>query len=180
MPDRLAVSFDDEGLVANAGLLVVATLAARLGIGRLVDATVRMAGLVGGAGPGRKVLTLVHAMVAGASHIDHADVLRAGDTARVLGHEVMAPSTLGIFLRAFSFGHVRQLEAVMGKVLARAWELGAGPGDARLVIDVDSTICEVEGKQKQGAAYGYTKVLGLPPDPGQSGRYRRDRSCPDA
>ena len=77
--------------------------------------------------------------------------------------EVMAPSTLGIFLRAFSFGHVRQLEAVMGKVLARAWELGAGPGDARLVIDVDSTICEVEGKQKQGAAYGYTKVLGYHP-----------------
>ena len=102
-------------------------------------------------------------MVAGASHIDHADVLRAGDTARVLGHEVMAPSTLGIFLRAFSFGHVRQLEAVMGKVLARAWELGAGPGDARLVVDVDSTICEVEGKQKQGAAYGYTKVLGYHP-----------------
>jgi hypothetical protein len=163
VPDRLAVSFDDEGLVANAGLLVVATLAARLGIGRLVDATVGMAGLVGGARPGRKVLTLVHAIVAGASHIDHADVLRAGGTARVLGHEVMAPSTLGIFLRAFSFGHVRQLEAVVGKVLARAWELGAGPGDARLVIDVDSTICEVEGKQKQGAAYGYTKVLGYHP-----------------
>ena len=80
VPDRLAVSFDDEGLVANAGLLVVATLAARLGVGRLVDATVRMAGLVGGARPGRKVLTLVHAIVAGASHIDHADVLRAGDT----------------------------------------------------------------------------------------------------
>ena len=54
VPDRLAVSFDDEGLVANAGLLVVATLAARLGIGRLVDATVRMAGLVGGAGPGAR------------------------------------------------------------------------------------------------------------------------------
>ena len=92
----------------------------------------------------------------------------------------MAPSTLGIFLRAFSFGHVRQLEAVMGKVLARAWELGAGPGDARLVIDVDSTICEVEGKQKQGAAYGYTKVLGYHPILATPGRYRRDRSCPDA
>ena len=122
----------------------------------------------------------MHAIVAGASHIDHADVLRAGDTATVLGHRVMAPSTLGIFLRAFSFGHVRQLEAVMGKVLARAWELGAGPGDARLVVDVDSTICEVEGKHKQGAAYGYTKVLGLSPDAGQPGRYRRDPSCPDA
>jgi hypothetical protein len=155
-PDRLRVTFDDEGLVANAGPLLVATLAARLGVGRIVEQTIRMAGLVGGARPGRKILTLVHAIVAGASHIDHADVLRTGDTARVLGHRVMAPSTLGTFLRAFSFGHVRQLEAVVGKVLAAAWELGSGPGKARLVIDVDSTICEVEGKQKQGAAYGYT------------------------
>jgi Transposase DDE domain group 1 len=162
-PDRLGATFDDEGLVANAGLLVVATLSARLGIGRIVNATVRMAGLVGGAHPGRKVLTLVHAIVAGASHIDHADVLRAGDSERVLGHRVMAPSTLGTFLRAFSFGHVRQLEAVVGRVLARAWELGAGPADGRLVVDVDSTICEVHGYKKQGAAYGYTKVVGYHP-----------------
>lgn len=162
-PDRLGATFDDEGLVANAGLLVVATLSARLGIGRIVNATVRMAGLVGGAHSGRKVLTLVHAIVAGASHIDHADVLRAGDSGRVLGHRVMAPSTLGTFLRAFSFGHVRQLEAVVGHVLCRAWGLGAGPRPGRLVIDVDSTVCEVEGKHKQGAAYGYTKVLGYHP-----------------
>jgi hypothetical protein len=105
----------------------------------------------------------VHAIAAGASHIDHADVLRSGGTARVLGHRVMAPSTLGTFLRAFSFGHVRQLEAVVGQVLERAWELGVGPGKARLEVDVDSTICEVEGKRKQGAAYGYTKVLGYHP-----------------
>ena len=162
-PDRLRVIFDDEGLVANAGLLLVATLAARLGVGRIVEQTLRMAGLVGGAGPGRKVLTLVHAIAAGASHIDHADVLRSGDTARVLGHRVMAPSTLGTFLRTFTFGHVRQLEAVVGKVLGRAWEAGAGPGASELVIDVDSTICQVEGKHKQGAAYGYTKVLGYHP-----------------
>jgi hypothetical protein len=162
-PDRLRVTFDDEGLVANAGLLLVATLAARLGVGTIVEQTLRMAGLVGGARPGRKVLTLVHAIAAGASHIDHADVLRAGETAGVLGHRVMAPSTLGTFLRAFSFGHVRQLEAVVGRVLTRAWELGAGPGGARLVIDVDSTICEVQGRNKQGAAYGYTKVLGYHP-----------------
>jgi hypothetical protein len=128
-----------------------------------VEQTVGMAGRVGGALPGRKVLTLVHAIAAGASHIDHADVLRAGETAGVLGHRVMAPSTLGTFLRAFSFGHVRKLEALVGKVLARAWELGAGPGTARVVIDVDSTICEVEGRAKQGAAYGYTEVLGYHP-----------------
>ena len=83
----------------------------------------------------------MHSIAAGGSHIDHAEILRCGDTARVLGHRVMAPSTLGTFLRAFSFGYVRQLEAVVGQVLARAWSFGAGPGDARLVIDVDSTIC---------------------------------------
>ena len=81
----------------------------------------RLVGRVGGARPGRKVLTLVHAMIAGASHIDHADMLRAGSTAGVLAHRVMAPSTLGTFLRAFTFGHVRQLEAVIGAVLERAW-----------------------------------------------------------
>jgi hypothetical protein len=161
--DRLRVTFDDEGLVANAGLVLVATLSARLGIEAITDSLVRMGGLVGGCCPGRKVLTLVHTIAAGGSHIDHAEILRAGDTARVLGHRVMAPSTLGTFLRAFSFGHVRQLEAVVGKVVERAWALGAGPGESRLVVDVDSTICQVEGKNKQGAAYGYTKVLGYHP-----------------
>jgi hypothetical protein len=75
----------------------------------------------------------------------------------------MAPSTLGTFLRSFTFGHVRQLEAVVGETLSRAWRLGAGPGARRLVIDVDSTICEVVGKLKAGAAFGYTKVLGYHP-----------------
>ena len=141
--DRIRVDFDDPNLVANAGLLLVATLVVRLRLEQLVNGTLRLAGRVGGARPGRKVLALVHAMVAGASHIDHADVLRAGNTAGVLAHRVMAPSTLGTFLRAFTFGHVRQLEAVVGKVLERAWALGAGPGAGRLVIDVDSTICGV-------------------------------------
>jgi hypothetical protein len=144
-------------------LLLVATLAARLGVGALADELIDLSGRVGGARPGRKILTLVHAIVAGGSHIDHADILRSGRTGEVLGHRVMAPSTLGTFLRSFTFGHVRQLEAVVGKVLERAWTLGAGPGDGRLVIDVDSTICAVEGKHKQGAAYGYTRVLGYHP-----------------
>jgi hypothetical protein len=161
--DRVGVSFDDPNLVANAGLLLVGTLAVRLGLERLVNSTVRLGGRVGGALPGRKVLTLVHAIVAGGSHIDHADVLRSGGTERVLGHRVMAPSTLGTFLRAFTFGHVRQLEAVVGETLRRAWALGAGPGAGRLVVDVDSTICEVAGKAKHGAAFGYTRVLGYHP-----------------
>jgi hypothetical protein len=102
-------------------------------------------------------------MIAGASHIDHADMLRAGSTTAVLGHRVMAPSTLGTFLRAFTFGHVRQLEAVVGRVLERAWQFGAGPGTGPLAIDLDSTVCEVDGKQKQGAGFGYTNVLGYHP-----------------
>lgn len=162
-PDRLAVTFDEEGLVANAGLILAATLSARLGIGAIVEDTVRMAGIVGGSRPGRKVLSLVHAIVAGATHIDHVGLLRAGGTGAVLGHKAMASSTLGTFLRSFSFGHVRQLEAVVGKVLGRAWAAGTGPGSAPLVIDVDSTICEVHGYDKGGAAYGYTKVLGYHP-----------------
>ena len=128
-----------------------------------MNATVRLSGRVGGSRPGRKVLTLVHAIVAGASHIGHADVLRSGGTQRVLAFRVMAPSTLGTFLRSFTFGHVRQLESVVGEALRRAWALGAGPGSARLVVDVDSTVCEVAGKAKQGAAFGYTRVLGYHP-----------------
>jgi len=161
--DRIEVTFDEPNLVANAGLLLVATLVARLGLERLINATVHLSGRVGGALPGRKVLTLVHAMAAGGSHIDHADVLRAGATQAVLGHRVMAPSTLGTFLRAFTFGHIRQLDRVLGEALRRAWALGAGPGSGRLVVDLDSTICEVCGKAKGGAGYGYTKKLGYHP-----------------
>jgi hypothetical protein len=161
--DRVDVIFDEPNLVANAGLLLVATLTHRLGLESLIDSTVRLLGRVGGARPGRKVLTLVHAMIVGASHIDHADVLRAGSTAGVLGHRVMAPSTLGTFLRAFTFGHVRQLEAVIGQTLERAWRFGAGPVGGPLVIDIDSTVCEVAGHAKQGAGFGYTKVLGYHP-----------------
>ena len=82
--DRIEVTFDEPNLVANAGLLLVATLVVRLGLERLINDTVDLSGRVGGALPGRKVLTLVHAMVAGGSHIDHADVLRAGATRAVL------------------------------------------------------------------------------------------------
>jgi hypothetical protein len=161
--DRVCVTFDEPTLVADAGLIVPATLMARLGLEALVNELVRLGGRVGGSRPGRKVLTLVAAILAGATHIDHADRLRAGATGRVLPFRVMAPSTLGTFLRAFTFGHVRQLDKVIAETLRRAWSLGAGPGADQMVIDLDSTICEVHGKQKQGAAYGYTKVLGYHP-----------------
>jgi hypothetical protein len=161
--DRVCVTFDEPTLVADAGLIVAATLMARLGLEALVNRTLRLSGRVGGARPGRKVLTLVTAILAGASHIDHADRLRAGATGRILPFRVMAPSTLGTFLRAFSFGHVRQLDKVIAETIRRAWSLGAGPGHEPMTIDLDSTIVEVHGKSKQGAAYGYTKVLGYHP-----------------
>ena len=159
--DRVRVTFDDDNLVANAGLLLPATLVDRLDLETLINDTVRLDGRVGGASPGRKVLTLMNTMLAGGSHIDHADMLRAGASESVVSHRVMAPSTLGTFLRSFSFGHVRQLEAVNDLARQRAWAAGTPPGG--LVVDVDSTICEVVGKTKQGASYGYTHVLGYHP-----------------
>ena len=161
--DRLDVVFDDPNLVGNAGLMTVATLADRLGLESLVDETVRLGDRPGAANPGSKVLTLVHMLVAGGSHIDHADMLRSGDTRRVLPFRVVAPSTLGTFLRSFSYGHVRQLDRVIDQTLQRVWAQGIGPGEGPLVIDIDSTICEVFGYQKQGAAYGHTKQKGYHP-----------------
>ena len=163
MIERVAVTFDDPTLVADAGLLVPATLMVRLGLEGLVNRMVSLGGRVGGARPGRKVLTLVAAILTGATHIDHVDRLRAGATQKVLPFRVMAPSTLGTFLRAFTFGHTRQLDKVIAETIRRVWVLGAGPGLDPMVIDLDSTICEVHGKLKQGAAYGYTHVLGYHP-----------------
>lgn len=156
--DRVAVVFDDGRVVADAGLLVPAQLAGRLGLEDAADAIVDR-----GRRAGRKVLTAVHAMLAGAQCIDDVDILRCGATGRVLGHGVVAPSTLGSWLRSFSFGHVRQLDKLCELAMMRAWELGAGPGAERCVIDIDSTICEVCAASKQGASFGYTKRLGYHP-----------------
>ena len=161
--DRFEVAFDDESLVADAGLLAAATLLGRLGVGEAVDASVTLGGRPGAAAPGRKVSALVLAMLVGATHIDHVNRLRAGATGAVLGFKVPAPSTMGTFLRAFTWGHVRQLDRAAGAVLGRAWAAGGGPGDDPMTIDVDSTICGVVGKKKAGAAYGHTAELGYHP-----------------
>jgi hypothetical protein len=163
MLDRVRVTFDDEHSVANAGLVVPATLAVRLGLEPLVDDMVDLGVRPGAANAGRKAATVVTGMLAGARCIDDLDVLRAGATGRVLPFTVAAPSTVGTWLRAFTFGHVRQLDRVLDMLLARAWEAGAGPGEGLLVIDIDSTICEVHGYDKQGATYGYTRTRGYHP-----------------
>ena len=163
LPDATRVLFDDERAVANAGVLLPAVLADRLGIEGLIDETVDLGDRDGAANPGRKVMTLVSAMALGADCIDDCDVLRSGQTRAVLGHGVSAPSTLGTFLRAFTFGHVRQLDRVLADSLRRAWAAGAGPGDDQLVVDVDSFVGEVYGYDKQGAGYGYTHKRGYHP-----------------
>ena len=110
------------------------------------------------------MLTLVASALAGGDCIDAADALRAGGTVGVPGCVVKAPSALGTFLRSFRWGHVRQLDRVSRQLLARAWQAGAGPGDAPLTIDLDSTICETYGLAKEGARHhGYTGKRGYHP-----------------
>ena len=157
-PSRLSVMFDDDHAVADAGLALVGVLSETLGLEALAEELVDVHPF-----PGRRVATLVHAMVAGADCIDDADLLRSGSTSGVLAHKVMAPSTLGTFLRAFSFGHVRQLDKISEAMLDPGVALGAGPGAEPMTIDLDSTICPVHGDHKQGAAFGYTHVLGYHP-----------------
>jgi hypothetical protein len=161
--DQLDICFDDTHAIANAGLLLPATLAERLGIEQTADQVIDLGERAGAAHPGRKLLTLVHSMLAGGDCIDDADLLRCGATSQVLGHRVMAPSTLGTFLRSFTFGHVRQLDRLTEQILTRAWAAGAGPGDGPMTCDLDSTVCEVHDHAKQGAAYGYTHTLGYHP-----------------
>jgi Transposase DDE domain group 1 len=162
--DAVEVVFDDERVVSDAGIAVVATLADRLGIERLARRFVRLRrDRPGAANAGRKVMALIFAMLLGADSIDGCELLRAGRTRRLLGGWLPAPSTLGTFLRAFTFGHVRQLDRLLAETLTRAWRAGAGPGDGRLVVDVDSFVGEVHGYQKQGAGFGYTKQRGYHP-----------------
>ena len=163
-PDRIRIAFDDHRLVANAGLILPATLALHLGLPQLVQNHLDLGDAPGRANTGDKVMTLVASALAGGDCIDDADVLRTGGTARVLGCVVKAPSTLGTFLRSFRWGHARQLDRVSRQLLARAWAAGAGPGDSPLTIDLDSTICETCGLAKEGARHhGYTGARGYHP-----------------
>ena len=162
--DRLDVAFDDHRLTANAGLLLPATLGQHLGLEELFDEQVDLGGHHGGANVGRKAMTLVASALVGGDCIDDADALRAGGTDEVLGHRVAAPSTLGTFMRAFTWGHARQMDAVLGEALKRGWAAGAGPGEQSLTIDLDSTICETYGLLKAGGSkFTYNHVRGYHP-----------------
>jgi hypothetical protein len=162
--DRLDTAFDDDRLVADAGLLLPATLAAHLDLQGLIERHLHLGSAAGRAHVGDKLLTLIFSALAGGDCIDDANALRAAGTERILGFSVKAASTLGTFLRSFRWGHVRQLDRVSRELLARAWAAGAGPGTEPLTIDLDSTICETYGLQKQGALHhGYTGVRGYHP-----------------
>lgn len=153
--------FDDPNLVSCAGLAPVLALAERAGLHQLVGQRLTLAG-PGTANAPLKVSALVAGMVAGADCIDDMDLLRHGGMDRLFDG-VRAPSTLGTFLRAFTFGHVRQLDAIAARVLAglaSATPVLAG-AEAIAYLDVDDTVKRTYGYAKQGAGYGYSGVKGL-------------------
>jgi len=162
--DAIGVTFDDGRLVADAGLILPATLAQHLGLRGLFDTHVDLGDAPGRANVGAKAMTLIHSALDGGDSIDDCDALRAGASGVVLGHRVLAPSTLGTFLRSFTWGHARQLDRVSAELLKRAWRAGAGPGDTPVTIDIDSSIHETYGLAKQGGTrFTYTKVRGYHP-----------------
>lgn len=159
--NRLSASFDDTNLVSSAGLVPAMVLAASTGLGELANRSLTLPGYFG-ANAGSKVTALVAGMLAGADSIDDMALLRHGGMKKLFAG-AYAPSTLGSFLRAFTFGHVRQLDAVAWRWLvtvAKKAPIVAGIDDYALV-DIDDTIKEVHGYQKQGSGYGYSGVRGL-------------------
>ena len=156
--------FDDPNLVSSAGLVPVLALARTAGLQELAEQHLSVP-TDKGANAVLKVTSLVAGMVAGADSIDDMALLRHGGMGRVFAN-AYAPSTLGSFLRAFTFGHVRQLDAVASRFLtglAAQTPLIAGPdaNGGRVMVDIDDTIIEVHGYAKQGSGYGYSGVRGL-------------------
>ena len=166
--------FDEPNLVSAAGLVPVMELAEQTGLSRLIGEHVDLPSTrvkSGAVNPAGKLTTIIGGMICGADSIDDVDVLRAGGTPRVFD-EVYAPSTLGIFLREFTFGHANQLAAVAREHLAALADRTALlPGiEQRAFLDIDSLLRPVYGHHKQGASFGHAKIasrallrLGLSP-----------------
>ena len=156
--------FDDDHLVSCAGLVPVMTLAEQTGLIELLDSRIHITEpkiASGSANPAPKLATVIAGMCAGADSIDDLDVVRSGGM-KTLFDGVYAPSTLGTLLREFTFGHARQLDAVLGEHLGALCErvdLLTG-ADRRVFIDIDSLLRPVYGHAKQGASYGHTKIAG--------------------
>jgi hypothetical protein len=165
----MVAKFDDPNLVSSADLVPGMALAASAGLRELADERLSVP-TDKGANAGLKVASLVAGMVAGADSIDDMALLRHGGMGRAFDH-AYAPSTLGSFLRSFTFGHVRQLDAVASRFLTaladRTPLVGGvdtvtdGGSSGFVLVDVDDTIVEVHGYAKQGAGFGYSGVRGL-------------------
>ncbi len=159
----VSASFDDPNLVSAAGLVPIMKLAEKAGLRKLADKWLSVP-TDKGANAGVKVTSLVGGMVAGADSIDDMALLRHGGM-RKLFTACYAPSTLGSFLRAFTFGHIRQLDAVasrfLGNLTGEAPLLVNDTDDGYLFLDIDDTIIQVHGYQKQGSGYGYSGVRGI-------------------
>lgn len=159
---EFSAEFDDDNLIGRAGLVPVMALAQSAGLSELVEQHVTVPGSIG-SNAGVKVPSLVAGMIAGADSISDMDVLRHGGMGRAFTAR-RAPTTLGAHLRGYTFGHVRQLDAVTSRLLAglaaRVPGLLVG-GDQVAFVDIDDTIRETHGYAKQGAGYGYSGVKGL-------------------
>jgi hypothetical protein len=155
--------FDEPNLVSAAGLVPLMALAGKAGLRELADQRMSVP-TDKGANAGRKISSLVAGMAAGADSIDDMALLRHGGMGKVFTG-AYAPSTLGSFLRSFAFGHVRQADAVASRFLLNLAEhtdlLGSREHAGTVMVDIDDTIIEVHGYQKQGAAFGYSGVRGL-------------------
>jgi len=160
-PVEVSAVFDDPNLVSCAGLAPVLALAQRCGLAELVAGKLTLP-TTGGANAPLKVPALVAGMVAGADSINDMDLLRHGGMDRLFTG-IRAPSTMGTFLRAFTFGHVRQLDSVAAGLLtglAARTPLLAG-AEQVCWVDIDDTIRATDGYAKQGAGFGYSGVKGL-------------------
>src|SRR3954465_12542092 len=157
----LSASFDDPNLVSVGGLVPIVALGQSCRLGDLVAEKLTLRA-PGGGNARLKVSALGAGVAAGADSVDDMDLLRHGGMDRLFAG-IRAPSTLGTFLRAFTFGHVRQLDSVAAAfltALAAAAPLLPGADEVAL-LDLDDTIRETHGSAKQGVGYGYTKVKGL-------------------
>ncbi|SJN25563.1 hypothetical protein FM104_04915 [Microbacterium esteraromaticum] len=161
-PAAVSAVFDDPNLVSAAGLVPMLGLARKAGLDELTQSRLSVP-TDKGSNAGAKVMALVAGMLAGADSIDDMDLLRHGGMGRLFDR-TYAPSTLGSFLREFRFGHVRQLDAIASRVLGNLTGdtplLQVRTGE-QVMVDLDDTIIEVHGYQKQGAGFGYSGVRGL-------------------
>jgi hypothetical protein len=159
----VSATFDEPNLVSAAGLVPLMALADKAGLRELAQERLSVP-TDKGANAGLKLCSLVAGMAAGADSIDDMALLRHGGMGRIFTG-AYAPSTLGSFLRSFRFGHVRQADAVASRFLLNLAEhtelLGGRQDSGTVIVDIDDTIIEVHGYQKQGAAFGYSGVRGL-------------------